>query len=89
MAVAETDQLPVFHVVGFTGHRQLMDQSRVEKGLLEVLTGLRRESTVDGRPTAVGEDDCELVSMGALPSGIYRTLCCPCPFGIRVGPHAP
>lgn len=42
-----SDQLPVFHVVGFTGHRQLQDASAVEAALREILSGLRREPGVE------------------------------------------
>ena len=45
--MAAEDQLPIFHVVGFTGHRQLENRARVEQALLEVLTGLRAEQGVE------------------------------------------
>ncbi len=45
--MADTDQLPIFHVVGFTGHRQLGDQVRIERALVEILTDLRREPKVE------------------------------------------
>jgi hypothetical protein len=42
-----SDQLPVFHVVGFTGHRTLVDKAGVERRMREVLTGLRDERGVE------------------------------------------
>ncbi|MBI5691395.1 MAG: hypothetical protein HZC55_15020 [Verrucomicrobia bacterium] len=45
--MADPDQLPVFHVVGFTGHRQLRDPAAVERTLGEVLGGLRAEEGVE------------------------------------------
>jgi hypothetical protein len=44
---ASSDQLPVFHVVGFTGHRNLRDPAGVERALRDVLTGLRGEQGVE------------------------------------------
>ena len=41
------DQLPIFHVVGFTGHRQLNDQAGVERVMREIITGLRKEQGVE------------------------------------------
>jgi hypothetical protein len=43
----EADQLPVFHVVGFTGHRQLPDEAGVAKVMREVLAGLKSEPGVE------------------------------------------
>ena len=37
------DQLPIFHVVGFTGHRQLDDSAAIERSLREVMISLRAE----------------------------------------------
>ncbi len=45
--MSETDQLPVFHVVGFTGHRVLKDRPGVERVIAEVLTELRTQSNVE------------------------------------------
>ena len=45
--MAEFPQLPVFHVVGFTGHRQLRDPAAVERVMHDVLTGLRAEEGVE------------------------------------------
>ena len=45
--MADADQLPVFHVVGFTGHRQLHDAKSVERVLRDVLIGLRAEPGVE------------------------------------------
>jgi hypothetical protein len=42
-----SDQLPIFHVVGFTGHRQLKDEAGVERAMREILSGLRREPGVE------------------------------------------
>src|SRR5689334_13747771 len=36
--------LPIFHVVGFTGHRTVADAAAVERTLREVLMTLRNES---------------------------------------------
>ena len=45
--MAEVTQLPVFRVIGFTGHRQLRDRAAVERVLSEVLTGLRAEAGME------------------------------------------
>ncbi len=42
--MVEVPQLPVFRVIGFTGHRQLRDRAAVERVLREVLAGLRAEN---------------------------------------------
>ena len=42
-----SDQLPIFHVVGFTGHRHLQDAAAVERVLRDVLGRLRSESGVE------------------------------------------
>lgn len=42
-----SDQLPIFHVVGFTGHRQLRDVAGLNRVIREVLTGLRAEAGVE------------------------------------------
>ncbi len=42
-----SDQLPVFHVVGFTGHRTLHDAAGVGRVLREVLSGLQAEKGVE------------------------------------------
>src|SRR5215510_389983 len=39
-----SDQLPIFHVLGFTGHRQLQDERAIERVMGEILAGLRSES---------------------------------------------
>ena len=41
------DQLPVFHVVGFTGHRHLDAPEKVEAAIRETLTGLRTTGAVE------------------------------------------
>src|SRR4051812_13192431 len=41
------DQLPIFHVVGFTGHRQLRDAPAVERVVREILSGLHAEPGVE------------------------------------------
>ena len=41
------DQLPIFHVVGFTGHRQLKDEAAIERTIRGILTGLRGEAGVE------------------------------------------
>lgn len=45
--MAEFPHLPVFHVVGFTGHRQLSDPRAVERVLGEVLAELRAGNGVE------------------------------------------
>jgi len=45
--MSDPAQLPVFHVVGFTGHRQLKDPEAVERVLRDVLSGLRTEDGVE------------------------------------------
>jgi len=41
---AANSQLPFFHVVGFTGHRQLADAAGVDSAITEVLEELQREA---------------------------------------------
>ena len=41
--MAASDQLPVFHVVGFTGHRQLKDTTGAARAIRETLHALQRE----------------------------------------------
>lgn len=41
------DQLPIFHVVGCTGHRRLRDAAGVERVVRETLAGLRAEKGVE------------------------------------------
>lgn len=41
---ADASQLPLFHVVGFTGHRQLADPVGVTKAMAAVLADLRRDA---------------------------------------------
>ncbi|MEY4941075.1 MAG: hypothetical protein RIQ93_2810 [Verrucomicrobiota bacterium] len=41
------DQLPVFHVVGFTGHRHVKDESAVGQAITDVLTNLKKESGIE------------------------------------------
>ncbi|MSU72322.1 MAG: hypothetical protein EXS43_08265 [Opitutus sp.] len=41
------DQLPVFHVVGFTGHRQVDDEPGVAWAMQAVLAGLKSEAGVE------------------------------------------
>jgi hypothetical protein len=45
MSVASA--LPIFHVIGFTGHRQVNDAKAVERVLGEVLAGLKAEGNVE------------------------------------------
>ena len=45
--MAESDELPVFHVVGFTGHRQLADLAGVERTVREIRASLRMEAGVE------------------------------------------
>lgn len=45
--MADPAPLPVFHVVGFTGHRQLRDPAAVEETIRRVIDGLREESGVE------------------------------------------
>ena len=45
--MSEPNQLPVFHVVGFTGHRQVKDEAGVARVLREVLAGLKAEPGVE------------------------------------------
>jgi hypothetical protein len=45
--MSESSQLPLFHVVGFSGHRRLADAAGVERALRDVLTGLREEPGVE------------------------------------------
>lgn len=45
--MAEPLSLPVFHVVGFTGHRQLRDPAGVARKIGEVLAELRARGGAD------------------------------------------
>ncbi len=45
--MSESSQLPLFHVVGFSGHRKLADSPGVERALRSVLAGLREEPGVE------------------------------------------
>ena len=42
--VTKASQLPFFHVVGFSGHRQLADPAGVARAIAAILAELRRES---------------------------------------------
>ena len=42
-----SDQLPIFHVLGFTGHRQLKNEPAITRVMNEILTGLRAETGVE------------------------------------------
>lgn len=42
-----SDELPLFHVVGFTGHRHVTDPAAIERTLQETLGGLRHDDAVD------------------------------------------
>src|SRR5262245_32924363 len=39
--------LPIFHVVGFTGHRAVANAPAVERAMREVLTGLKADANVE------------------------------------------
>lgn len=41
--MADPDQLPVFHVIGFTGHRTVENEAGVRAAIRDVLTSLRTE----------------------------------------------
>lgn len=45
--MAETDQLPIFHVIGFSGHRRVTDGVGIERALRAVLDELRAGSGVE------------------------------------------
>jgi len=45
--MAESDQLPVFHVVGFTGHRKLPNAPETQRVMRECLTSLKSEAGVE------------------------------------------
>lgn len=45
--MSESSQLPLFHVVGFSGHRKLADVAGVERALRAVLLKLREEPGVE------------------------------------------
>jgi hypothetical protein len=44
LRMSESSELPLFHVIGFSGHRQLQDPSGVAKAIAGVLESLRREA---------------------------------------------
>jgi hypothetical protein len=74
------DTLPIFHVVGFTGHRQLNDQAGVERVMREILAGLRKEAGVEWlalSSVAAGSDI--LFAQAALASGIGWEAVLPLP----------
>ncbi len=45
--MTDSAELPVFHVVGFTGHRNLKDKAGVERAMRAALEGLRAEADVE------------------------------------------
>jgi hypothetical protein len=46
-ASRSADQLPIFHVVGFTGHRRINDAVGLEGALRQVLAELQGETTIE------------------------------------------
>ncbi|MBL9209297.1 MAG: hypothetical protein JNL92_02460 [Opitutaceae bacterium] len=45
--MAETDHLPIFHVIGFSGHRRVSDAAGLERALRAVLDELRAKPGVE------------------------------------------
>ncbi|MDO8542340.1 MAG: hypothetical protein Q7S40_18020 [Opitutaceae bacterium] len=45
--MSESDHLPVFHVVGFTGHRQVQNAPGLEQAIDAVLAELQRDASVE------------------------------------------
>lgn len=57
--LAASDQLPIFHVVGFTGHRHLADAPGVDRVLRATLASLQKEHGVEWlalSSVAIGSD---------------------------------
>ena len=74
------DKLPIFHVVGFTGHRQLNNQAGVERVIREILTSLRTEEGVEWlalSSVAAGSD--VLFARSALALGMGWEVVLPLP----------
>ena len=77
-----SDQLPIFHVVGFSGHRQLQDHVGVERVMREVLAALRAEAGVEWlalSSVAAGGDILFARSALALGMGWEAVLPLPAP----------
>jgi hypothetical protein len=73
-------QLPVFHVVGFTGHRQLTDPAAVERVLREVVSGLRTEAGVEWLAlSSIAEGADMLFARTALKLGLGWEVMLPLP----------
>jgi SMODS and SLOG-associating 2TM effector domain 1 len=73
-------QLPLFHVVGFSGHRQVRDAAAVTEAIRETLTALRREGPgewIGLSSVAVGSDT--VFVREALRSGVAWHAILPLP----------
>ena len=73
-------QLPLFHVVGFTGHRQLADEARAAAHIRRALAGLREEATgewIGVSSAATGSD--LLFAQGVLDAGFSWDAILPLP----------
>ncbi len=78
--MSESSPLPLFHVVGFSGHRKLGDAAGVERTLREVLVGLRAEPGVEWlalSSIAIGSD--MLFARAALKVGMGWEVVLPLP----------
>ena len=74
------DHLPIFHVVGFTGHRQLIDEAGVERAVSEILRNLGTEPGVEWlalSSVAAGSDI--LFARSALAAGLGWEAVLPLP----------
>ena len=78
--MSDSDQLPVFRVVGFTGHRQLKDAVGVQRLLGEVLTELRTDAKVEWLAlSSIAEGADMLFARAALRLGLGWEVMLPMP----------
>ncbi len=78
--MAELTALPVFHVVGFTGHRRLRDAGAVERALSEVLAGLHAEPGVEWLAlSSIAEGADMLFARTAIKTGLGWEAVLPLP----------
>lgn len=82
LRMAGSSELPLFHVVGFTGHRQLADGAKAERyvrGALETLRGEAAGEWIGLSSAAAGSD--LLFAAGVLEAGFAWEAVLPLPAG--------
>lgn len=78
--VAQPDKLPVFHVIGFTGHRQIEDAPAVERVLRQEMEKLRAERGVEWMAlSSIAEGSDVLFARTALSLGMGWEVVLPLP----------